>query len=306
MNVLVALLVVLLAVCWISFRKQPVRFTSQDTKFRDRYGEWAIVAGASGEGLGAAWADALCELHVNVLLIARREPQLMELKKTLENKYSGCKVDTLVQDLSAADLVDVFADLLLGADNRQYGFLVHNAAYSHMGPFLDAPLEKHSLTVDIDVRSVMTMTHQFGNYLKSNGRTGGIIIMSSMAGEIGSAFVSNYAATKGFDTAFTQAVSYELKPLGIDLLACVAGCTVTPNYIKVAAAGTRNPIIEQTPEQVVEECIQGIGVKASIRTGFINKLIRFFMVRVLPLEFAIQMFGSETEKLLEGTVQVDD
>ena len=43
---------------WAAFRPLSGRFDPNQTKFKDRYGEWAIVLGAS-EGLGAAWADAM-------------------------------------------------------------------------------------------------------------------------------------------------------------------------------------------------------------------------------------------------------
>jgi NAD(P)-dependent dehydrogenase (short-subunit alcohol dehydrogenase family) len=43
--------------------------------FADRYGPWALVAGAS-EGVGAAYARALAERGVNVVLLSRRQAAL--------------------------------------------------------------------------------------------------------------------------------------------------------------------------------------------------------------------------------------
>jgi uncharacterized protein len=281
----------------MSFREQPTRFSRNDSKFRERYGDWAIVAGAS-EGLGAAWADALCDLHMNVLLIARRDKEMKALAQALESKYPGIQVDTLVLDLSDSDdtVDEVFATQVLGNKERKYGMLVYNAAHSLVGSFLDSPVEKQHLTVNVNVQSVLTVTHRFGNYLKSNRYTGGIILMSSLSGEVGTSFVSNYAGTKSWNTAFAHGLRYELAPLGIDVLACVAGPILTPSYIQ--AAKIRNPVIEQSPEQVVGECVQGIGAKSSIRTGVMNKLVRFFIVRLLPLELATHMFNSESERML--------
>ena len=49
-----------------------------EAPFADRYGPWALVAGAS-EGVGAAYARAMAERGLNVVLLARRQTVLDEL-----------------------------------------------------------------------------------------------------------------------------------------------------------------------------------------------------------------------------------
>ena len=46
-----------------------------DTGFRDRYGPWAVVVGAS-EGVGAAFAHVVAARGLNVVLVARRAEAL--------------------------------------------------------------------------------------------------------------------------------------------------------------------------------------------------------------------------------------
>jgi len=274
------------------------RYDTQEDTFQKRYGDWAIVAGAS-EGLGAAWADTLCSFGLNVLLIARRQDVMTQLALELQNKYDGrIQVDTAVQDLMAPDLEEFFSALLKD-ERRQYGLLVFNAAHTTIGPFVEHSLESQYKTVDLNIRSVMTATHVFANHLKAKTQTGGIILMSSMAGQLGSAFIANYAATKAWQTAFAHALHYELAPDNIDILACVAGATTTPNYLQQAGQVARNPFIEQTPEDVVDECVQAMGGASSVVPGPINKLARFFLVRLLPLKTALHIFNQETEKLMQ-------
>jgi len=302
-----ALIAILMAWIYLLIRSEPVRFTKNSQLFQNTYGEWAIVAGAS-EGLGAAWADALCEVGVHVVLVARREHALKELTQQLQNKYKGTNVmvDYWVQDLADPNLDVLFKTKILNQydDNgdgnrlRQYGFLVYNAASSNIGSVTEIPLSAHQTTLDVNTRGVIQMTHTFSNYLQRHKRTGGMILMSSLSGEVGTAFVTNYAATKAWNTAYAHGLRHELQPYGIDVLACVAGPITTPNYVNVFGESRRNEFLEQRPDEVVSECLQSIGVRSSVRTGIIGKLSRFVTVRLLPLETALSIFHNELEKML--------
>jgi short-subunit dehydrogenase len=271
---------------------QSIRYTRDNGKFHKRYGDWAIVAGAS-EGLGAAWAEALCDLKMNVVLVARREPVLQKLAHDLMSKFPNSEVDILVQDLSeTSNLEHVFTNLLKNP-SRKYGLLVYNAAHNKIGSFLDNPLEQQYTTVDVNVKGPITLAHIFGNYLRQQKRRGGMVFMSSLAGEVGTALVANYAATKAWNTKFALGLAHELAPHNIDVVACVAGATTTPTFLK-AAAPTRYSILEQSAQNVVAECIQAMGRQPTVVTGWFNKLGRFVLVRVVPQFFAAKLFSQAT------------
>ena len=66
--------------------------------FQTTYGPWALVAGAS-EGLGAAFAESLAARGLNLILVARREPQLMAFAEELRHRYAVA-VETQALDLA--------------------------------------------------------------------------------------------------------------------------------------------------------------------------------------------------------------
>src|SRR5690625_1321107 len=72
--------------------------------WRDRYGPWAVVTGASA-GIGKSFARQLAERGLDLILVARREPLLEALAKELSARH-GVAVRPLVADLSDARGLD--------------------------------------------------------------------------------------------------------------------------------------------------------------------------------------------------------
>jgi short-subunit dehydrogenase len=98
------------------------------TKFRQSYGPWALVAGAS-EGLGAAYAEALAKRGLDLFLVARRLELLKALAARLTAQY-GISVRTLPLDLSQPL---VAAQIAQESESVEVGLLVYNAAFSAVG-----------------------------------------------------------------------------------------------------------------------------------------------------------------------------
>ena len=97
--------------------------TQRDTEFLARYGDWAVIAGAS-EGLGRAFAEALAARGLNLVIAARRKAPLEAAALELRERH-GVDVQPLALDLAAPDVLD---RLRAETDQRDVGLLVYNAA----------------------------------------------------------------------------------------------------------------------------------------------------------------------------------
>jgi short-subunit dehydrogenase len=70
-------------------------------EFKERYGPWALVAGAS-DGVGAAYARAMAERGLDVVLLARRQALLDEVAAGIRAE-TGVQTRAVAIDLSSRD-----------------------------------------------------------------------------------------------------------------------------------------------------------------------------------------------------------
>jgi len=264
--------------------------TAGPAGFRDRYGPWALVAGAS-EGLGAQFATQIAARGVNLVLLARRARELALLGDAVAAEH-GVEVRALALDLAAPEAVGTAKR---ETDDIEIGLLVYNAALSCIGPFLDAPLEEHLKELDVNCRGPLVFAHGFGRAMAGRGR-GGILLMSSLAGAQGAPGISHYAATKAYNTVLAEGLWGELRGRGVDVLACCAGATLTPRYLanQKAQGGGSLPAPEMDPSAVVAEALAALGGTPSMIPGAANRVAAVFMQRLLPRRLAVSIMGKST------------
>ncbi len=194
------------------------------TEFAEKYGPWAVVAGAS-EGVGASVARLLGERGVNVVLAARRQTVLDEVAATVKTETRTVTID-LSLPLAGSALASATEDL-------EVGLLIYNAgADPNASRFLDKPLAVWEELVGRNVNSVLGACHHFGSRMASRGR-GGIVLVTSGAAWVGSDYLAAYGASKAFDLVLGEALWAEFRPLGIDVLSMILGPTDTPAFRRI-------------------------------------------------------------------------
>jgi hypothetical protein len=122
--------------------------------------------------------------------------------------------------------------------------------------------------------------------------------MSSLAGFRGSGFLATCAASKAFIRVLAESLWYEWKSKGVDVIACCAGATATPNYIRSMPGKTSFAAPQpQKPEAVVKECMRKLGKVPSFTSGSGNKLAAFLMQHIFSRKKAINIMGNSTRKM---------
>lgn len=259
---------------------------------KQKYGKTALVAGAS-EGIGAAYANFLASEGFDLVLIARRMEPLRELANLLKEKHE-IEILCISCDLAESTAAQQIEEALNG---KEINLLVYNAALSYIGPFIQNSPENHAQMARVNMLTPLNMLHVFGEKMLTK-RKGAIILMASLAGFQGSGFLAMYAATKAFNRILAESLWYEWKNGGVDVMACCAGATLTPNYksSQPEKAGFFVPKV-LTPQEVVTECFKKLGKQPSFITGTGNKVASFIMQKLLPRKMTITIMGDNTKKM---------
>lgn len=256
--------------------------------FPTRYGNWAVVAGAS-EGLGAAFATELARRGMHLLLIARRGDALQAVAGRLSEDH-GVDVRVLVLDLSspalAGSLSDATADL-------EVGVIVYNAAYVPVASFLELEDDALEQLMGVNVQGPVTFLRALLPSMRER-RRGAVVLMSSLAGMQGSPRLAAYAASKAFNTVLAESLWHELREDGIDVVVSCPGAISTPRYLKSTdriAPGT------MSPDAVARETLDAIGKGPRVVPGALNRFFAVLFDRVLPRRTAIRLMAENTKDL---------
>lgn len=256
--------------------------------FKEKYGPWALVAGAS-EGLGAAFAEDLAKRGLNLILIARRREKLELLAIKLRKKYL---VEINIYTVDLSDYQET--KKVISKADLNIGLLIYNAAYAPISYFEDLAEEDLSKIVDVNIKSPLLISKLLSAKMIEKGR-GGIVLMSSLAGTQGSPKIATYAASKAFNMILSEGLWHELKKYGIDVLASCAGAVRTPGYKNAQDEKDAPGTIDA--EAVASNTINALGKGPITVPGLTNKMVRFLMGRILPRKLAISIMHKNTKNL---------
>ncbi|MCC6523055.1 MAG: SDR family NAD(P)-dependent oxidoreductase [Polyangiaceae bacterium] len=261
-------------------------------EFHARYGSVALVAGGS-EGLGAELARGLAARGLDLVLAARRPEPLRALGAELAQAH-GVSVRSVAADLAEPDGV---AAVVAATEGLELGLVVCNAALAPVGPFLAEPVARHERVLALNCRAPAMLIHALAPRLVARGR-GGVVVCSSLAGQQGTALVAHYAATKAYLRVLAEGLWQELRPHGVDVLACCPGPVETPTFRRdePSAAGWLS-LPPMDAAAVAEETLRALGRRPVVVPGLRPALASALVTRLLPRRLAIALASAGTRAM---------
>jgi len=175
----------------------------------------ALITGGTS-GIGAAFARQLAATGVDLVLVARNPERLAASAAEL-HAASGIHVETLQADLAdRTDLARVVARIT--DPDRPLDIVINNAGFGVHTPLTATDTAHHEHAFDVMCRAVLILGGAAGRSMR--GRGGTIINLSSLQTYLAT---GSYGAIKAYVTAFSQALSVELRGTGVTVTAVLPG-----------------------------------------------------------------------------------
>ena len=261
-------------------------------KVNGYYGTWALVAGAA-EGIGEGFCNVLAENGFNIILVDINTGAMHELASKIRREHH---VETMELPIDLAS-AEAAMDCMKAVTSTDCRLMVYVAAYSRVCRFNTLDPTELDRFLTINTRTLLHLVHGFSNRLIAASKTGGILLVSSLAGLIGPSHVATYAATKAFSIRLTEALYQELKDQDIDITVCCMGTVSTPTYWKSKPSFEKMKPPVMQPAEVARYAISRLGVKPICIPGITNRLQYLFLMNVIPRRLASRLVNNAMNKM---------
>lgn len=248
------------------------RFQAPRRPLCERYGEWALVTGASS-GIGAAFARALAREGFSLVLCARRRERLDALATELA-KQGAVATRVVPVDLAAPDGAERLA---AAVEDLEIAVLVNNAGFGSAGRFELQDEQRLVEMIQVHCTAPLVLTRRLLPKMRARGR-GAVVFTGSLAAKQPMPLHATYAATKAFVELLGEGLWAELRGSGVDVLVVEPGTTMT----EFQAVAGEVPHEGETPERVVEVALERLGEQPSVAIGWWRWLRGNLGMRLLP------------------------
>jgi 3-oxoacyl-[acyl-carrier protein] reductase len=199
---------------------QQLQAQQQDQPLQQRLqGQIAVVTGAS-RGIGRAVALALAAEGAKVVVNYASSSAAAEAV-VAEIQQMGSEAIALQANVAEADQVDVLFNTVLEKWGR-VDVLVNNAGIARDTLLLRMKLEDWQAVIDLNLTGVFLCT-KVASKVMLKQRSGRIINLTSVVGEMGNPGQANYSASKAGVIGFTKTVAKEVASRGITVNAIAPG-----------------------------------------------------------------------------------
>jgi short-subunit dehydrogenase len=239
----------------------------------------ALITGASS-GIGLELACLFARDGYDLVLVARNKASLENLARELRCEY-GVRATVILQDLANSSAAQAILEQLK-YESIEIDVLVNNAGTQVYGEFATSSLEKQLAMIQVNVNSLVHLTHLLlpGMIRRGHGR---ILNVGSTGSFAPGPLNAVYCATKAFVLSLSEAIGAEVSGTGVMVTVLCPGPTKTAFITRHAMQDVRIFRHAMSPVRVAEIGYRALQqARPLVIAGFINRLQVFSFQLMAP------------------------
>jgi uncharacterized protein len=247
-------------------------------------GRSVLITGASA-GIGREFARQLAGRARSLILVARREQKLNELRDELRQKHPNPVVHVRETDLAnPAQLKELMA--WLDREKINVDLLINNAGLGDLGSFATSDPHRNEQIMHVNMVALTSLTRHLLPQMIAR-RRGGILNVSSSAGFLPIPGFAVYAASKAYVTSFSEALRAELRGSGVSICALCPG-PVRTEFQEIAHRPEGPPetgpeFVYVALERVVREALRALEADRPLVIPGLPIKLGMLLVRMTPM-----------------------
>jgi len=244
----------------------------------------ALITGASS-GIGREFARQLAGRARSLILVARREQRLNELRDELTQHHPNLRVHIRETDLAKLPQIEELK-AWLEREKIDVDLLVNNAGLGDSGPFATSDPTRNEQMTLVNTIALTSLTRRLLPQMIARKR-GGILNVSSSAGFLPIPKFAVYAATKAYVTSFSEALRAELRGTGVSVCVLCPGPVHTELQEVANRPGGQSesgPEFVHVPvDQVVRDALAALEADRPLVIPGLAMKLGMFLVRLTPM-----------------------
>jgi uncharacterized protein len=257
----------------------------------------ALVTGASS-GIGAELARELARHGHDVLLTARRAPELEALASEL--RALGAVATVMPTDLGVPGAARELARAIEERGMR-VDVLINNAGFGDVGAFVREDPDRIDAMLQLNVFALSALTRALLPGMVARGR-GRVMLVASTAAFVPGPNMAVYCASKSYVLSLGEALARELRGSGVTLTTLCPGATLS-GFAAAAKAEELPLYSSRLVPKMSSASVARAGYEAMMRgrpvlvTGLVNKFVAFSgrtFPRAVVFPFAKLLLGDSS------------
>jgi 3-oxoacyl-[acyl-carrier protein] reductase len=189
-------------------------------------GETAIITGSS-QGIGEVTAKRFADEGANVVVTSRSQEKIDEVADEINDSDRPGRAIAVECDVRERESIEALVDATVEEFGR-VDSMINNAGASFMAAFDDISENGWKTIVDINLHGTFHCSQIAGQQMQRQDGGGTIINFASIAGTMGSRYMSHYGAAKAAVVNLTASLSAEYAEENIRVNCIAPGLVGTP------------------------------------------------------------------------------